>query len=188
MVRGRTHSDFLQLYHWEIGETGARGHIVYIDTCRAGFIVTLRLQSSTHPTGEGRRAMDSARGMWLWEYGSRRPIANGPGIARRDTGWKRAGFAAYARHDGTPPTGTGQARRHVLDDYAVEFPYWTPIALLGLPSAWYLARRWRQRRTARMRRRAGLCPACGYDLRGSPHGCPECGEGRDAPVRGVAGA
>jgi hypothetical protein len=34
---------------------------------------------------------------------------------------------------------------------------------------------WRQRR-ARRRLKRGLCPACGYDLRGAAHErCPECG-------------
>ena len=39
------------------------------------------------------------------------------------------------------------------------------------------------RRVATRRAARGLCPACGYDLRGAPGGCPECGHGR-VPVAG----
>jgi hypothetical protein len=52
-------------------------------------------------------------------------------------------------------------------------PDWMLLILLGLaPGIWLL--RYRSRR-ARRRQRLGLCRACGYDLRASPLGCPECG-------------
>lgn len=60
---------------------------------------------------------------------------------------------------------------------AFVMPFWFVIALsLPLPA---LAM-WRARRRAveRRRRTAGLCTACGYDLRATADRCPECG----APV------
>jgi len=52
---------------------------------------------------------------------------------------------------------------------AVEF---APLVLLGaiLPALRY----WRSRRLARLPK-SGRCLQCGYDLRASPHRCPECG-------------
>jgi hypothetical protein len=52
--------------------------------------------------------------------------------------------------------------------------YWIPAALAAvLPLTGFQRRvpQWHQHR----RRRSGLCPACGYDLRATPGRCPECG-------------
>ena len=56
--------------------------------------------------------------------------------------------------------------------WSVAVPMWLPTVLLaGLPlrSLFRVVRAWRPRN-------AGLCSACGYDLRASPDRCPECGE------------
>ena len=54
---------------------------------------------------------------------------------------------------------------------AVAVPFWS-LATAPLPARW-LWGRVRQRRL----KRVGRCPACGYDLRATPEGCPECGRG-----------
>jgi hypothetical protein len=56
-------------------------------------------------------------------------------------------------------------------DCGIRFPHWVVV----LPAAVAPALWWRQVRKHRMRRRAGLCLGCGYDLRGTPDRCPECG-------------
>jgi hypothetical protein len=66
-------------------------------------------------------------------------------------------------------TATGR-RLHVFT-----IPYWL-ILVATAPYPLYLVVADPLRR--RRRRRRGLCPMCGYDLRGSPSGvCSECGWG-----------
>jgi hypothetical protein len=63
----------------------------------------------------------------------------------------------------------------------VGVPLWlVAAALLVVPSA-RLVRGRLAHGTAARRRAAGLCVTCGYDLRGSPGRCPECGPAAELP-------
>ena len=60
--------------------------------------------------------------------------------------------------------------------WRVDVPFWAIVATFVSPFAlWCVGLR---RRRKRNRAARGLCPDCGYDLRASPDGCPECGSGR----------
>jgi len=62
-------------------------------------------------------------------------------------------------------------------DYVVT-PYWfaLPLTLILPLSRVALTMRQRRQRLRQWRwRRMGRCAACGYDLRGTPERCPECG-------------
>jgi hypothetical protein len=53
-------------------------------------------------------------------------------------------------------------------------PHWPIALMLALPVTWW-AIQFRRRGLRDRRKSAGLCPACGYDLRATPQRCPECG-------------
>jgi hypothetical protein len=78
-----------------------------------------------------------------------------------DDFWRDGGGFRYLR-----VTSNGMRRWNLV------VPFWAPaLATATLP----LARVGVRSRRAR-RRRAGLCPTCGYDLRATPDRCPECGQ------------
>jgi hypothetical protein len=59
--------------------------------------------------------------------------------------------------------------------------------LLTMPTAWLAVRRWRRGTLHEERRLAGLCTNCGYDIRATPHRCPECGSVPLPVLRGRVG-
>ena len=74
-----------------------------------------------------------------------------------------------------PPSRTVVATPSAPALVCVRISWWLPMLLTAvLPAARLLGVSLRRLRLRR-RLRAGLCPACGYDLRASPRRCPECG-------------
>jgi hypothetical protein len=73
-------------------------------------------------------------------------------------------FGTYSRYVGTTdPIPTSS--------WSLFIPYWIVIALTALEPVLAFRAAMRERQ----RRRTGICPICGYDLRATPDRCPECG-------------
>ena len=87
-----------------------------------------------------------------------------------DRDWALVGFRFSSRD-----TPDGWADRMLV------VPLWSCCVVLAAAPAVFAARRLRGRRTTR-RGAAGLCPACGSDLRASPGRCPECGRQATQPT------
>jgi hypothetical protein len=77
---------------------------------------------------------------------------------------------------------TVRDRWHRLLDVEVRaVPLWPVLpAAAVLPLARWCFAPLRRRTIVRARRRRGMCPDCGYDLRATPGQCPECGAGSEA--------
>jgi hypothetical protein len=114
---------------------------------------------------------------WHWERCAQRlmlPLEAEQPVEDFDwPAWTRWGFhwsdtSGYSSEpDGLPPND-----RTVV----VSAPYWSLALLFAVvpgARAMTLSLGWARRRRCR---RQGRCVACGYDLRGSPQRCPECGE------------
>lgn len=169
-VRSRSVGDHPSL-SVRLGAVPDRFLLLELFSTRAG--LSLNLQSiGTNPADLGAAHWSHhQRVYWDWHTwsppGGRRPAA-GPLSARLGFNYGRQSAA----------DGGGWMR--FVDRSWVAFPHWFPVLLASLPLA--LAAR-RLLVTHRQTRRAkeGLCPICGYDLRGSADRCPECGS--PAPVR-----
>jgi hypothetical protein len=55
------------------------------------------------------------------------------------------------------------------------FPIWPIVSLSGILPAWMIGRMLWRCEITKIRKANGRCSKCGYDLRGTPDQCPECG-------------
>ncbi|MFI5377884.1 MAG: hypothetical protein ACHRHE_01140 [Tepidisphaerales bacterium] len=141
------------------------------------------------PSVRGWRSVYSAQGyvvvsLYVGDLSGRPADFYGPRYKRGDIGWpgnylldldpdtgdtriswKWGGFAWYEIRK--PGGGIRHAQAVV--------PFWCIGMATALPPLGWTTLRWRSRVRVRRRKRLGLCPACGYDLRATPGRCPECG-------------
>jgi hypothetical protein len=87
-------------------------------------------------------------------------------------------WQTYKRYHMMDMTVSGVSPAMLMSNHRlVVIPYGYPAALFALaPAAWLFMR------LRRRRRRIGFCARCGYDLRGTPDRCPECGTPSAAPL------
>jgi len=153
--------------------------------------LSLRIPHLTHQTADGgfewvadadgvtvRRNCWTTSGStaaWSWSF-SKMPTLqpfSATAVAAQTNSFSRAGVLLRAgRWNEFDPA---HSRRY----YVLRVPHWLIITLAaGFPLRLALRRSLRRRAFA-----AGLCPACGYDLRATPARCPECGtRARSTPI------
>jgi hypothetical protein len=122
----------------------------------------------------------------------RRISSNGPDWESGPRfGWKRQANVHGMYYDGLPtdhealglgyfywtdvkPRNLMGRRGTMFSSFEMWLPYWFPVVVTAT-LFWFRLSRFRSRlRRARLVA-AGMCPECGYDLRGSRNRCPECG-------------
>ena len=151
----------LSLAFWVLSytRTGGGWHSTYGDGCLCLFYLDPDT-AGPYATDVFDRAPDHS-GWWVWQnlvaYGTVAADHRAAGFRMRTGTMDRYQFQ-------TTPAAPFPYRM-------VQVPFWSLTAVTGvLPVAVFLRGRLRRRRVSRR-----ACAECGYDMRGSPERCPECG-------------
>ncbi|MEX2217110.1 MAG: hypothetical protein WD768_23560 [Phycisphaeraceae bacterium] len=85
-----------------------------------------------------------------------------------ESGWTLLGI--HYRHETEIPPMSGKfGPAHVVKVSRIAISYWFVAAICGILPVLAIVRKWRRKLAD------NVCGSCGYDLRGSPSDCPECG-------------
>ena len=130
----------------------------------------------------------------MWDHGTASPPGwsasswsrsdRPPHWERVDEPYNRRRFAGFEWTEAMWPMSGDDVTVffHVPTYRLIAVPYWFIAALLSLPLIRvFVVTRRRRHRLARQ-----LCPDCGYDLRGTPGRCPECGASEPRPAAPAA--
>jgi hypothetical protein len=142
-------------YRDEAGYTAVWRHCTVDDG--TAFLAFVRPRHPTIPIGDVYPPPG-----WHWRAEFDQP----PLSSRWPSDEKFLGF----RHPTEPKQYAGTGHRVLW----LAVPLWSLSLVTAAAPMFWLRRAWRRRR----RLRAGLCPACGYDLRATSGRCPECGTPR----------
>jgi hypothetical protein len=106
---------------------------------------------------------------WHWAIDTAEPSPS--------ASWPTDGRVLGFRYRDEDRRYTGAGSHRVI---GLTVPLW-PLALVTAagPGVWVVRHVRRRRRI-----RGGLCPTCGYDLRGTPDRCPECSTTGPSPASG----
>ena len=165
-VRSYWRADTLILDSRRSGNDGIRTRSVVCFSGAGGFYLAgFDISAVALISDHARQSPDKPWGL-LWES---RPDPKRTGI--ENPSFDRLGLSWLAQW--RRPQGDRWYRR-VVSEVFVGIPHWLAVLVTLILPGGGLARRTRRRR--RRRATAGLCVACGYDLRATPGRCPECGE------------
>jgi hypothetical protein len=120
---------------------------------------------------------DPANEFWKLSLNNRFKHEVEPPFAARPLTWPLSGATSRIYVDGHGfglATSSRAVAGYQYRAVVVQVPLWLIMILFAIaPAIWEI--RYRRWILQRFRTRGGLCANCGYDLRATPHRCPECG-------------